>query len=103
MKYVLELSFAEKPVCEKCMLSGTKGLDLNGESVIACYGLSRRLKCPEDGCRKDCPLDRSYGNKEFNCKCNEKYCIYNDGSQECHYEGDLLRSNEGDCMKRKYI
>ena len=42
--------------CSHCMLSGTKGLDLNGESVTACFGLGLRPKCPEEGCRKDCPL-----------------------------------------------
>lgn len=56
MEYILKLSFWDKPNCNGCMLSGTKGLDLNGESVLACYGLSRRLKCPEEGCRVDCPL-----------------------------------------------
>lgn len=56
MKYKLELQFKDKPQCSSCMLCGTKGLDLNGETVMACYGLSRRLKCPEKGCRKDCPL-----------------------------------------------
>jgi len=56
MRYVLELNFIEKPNCSSCMLSSVKGLDLNGESVIACFGLVNRHKCPEEGCRKDCPL-----------------------------------------------
>ncbi|KEZ85568.1 hypothetical protein IO99_13820 [Clostridium sulfidigenes] len=56
MRYVFELSFIEKPKCSSCMLCGVKGLDLNGESVIACFGLGNRPKCPEEGCRKDCPL-----------------------------------------------
>jgi len=40
------------------MLSGIKGLDLDGESVIACFALGNRPKCPEEGKRKDCPLVR---------------------------------------------
>jgi len=56
MKYVLETNFRDKPVCSSCMLCGTKGLDLNGETVLACFGLGIRPKCPEEGCRKDCPL-----------------------------------------------
>lgn len=56
MRYVLELNFRDKPICSSCMLSGVKGLDLNRESVIACFGLGNRPKCPEEGCRKDCPL-----------------------------------------------
>jgi hypothetical protein len=56
MKYVLELNFTDKPKCSACMLSGTKGLDLNGETVIACFALGIRPKCPEEGCRRDCPL-----------------------------------------------
>jgi len=42
--------------CSHCMLSGTKGTDINGDTVIACFGLGLRPKCPECGCRKDCPL-----------------------------------------------
>jgi len=38
------------------MLCRTKELDLNGETVMACYGLARRLKCPEESRREDCPL-----------------------------------------------
>lgn len=56
MKYVYELNFTDTPECERCMLSGTKGLDLNGETVIACFALSLRPKCPDEGCRRDCPL-----------------------------------------------
>lgn len=58
MKMALLLNFNdEKGVeCSRCMLSGVKGLDLNGETVNACFGLGIRPKCPEDGCRKDCPL-----------------------------------------------
>jgi len=58
LKYILELNFNEKPKCSKCMLSGIKGLDLDGESVIACFALGNRPKCPEEGKRKDCPLVR---------------------------------------------
>lgn len=58
MQVALLLSFNdEKGIeCSRCMLCGTKGLDLNGETVMACYGLSRRLKCPDEGRRVDCPL-----------------------------------------------
>lgn len=57
--YVLECYFKDKPECQKCMLRGTKGLNLDGETVIACFGLGSRPKCPEEGCRKDCPLKKS--------------------------------------------
>lgn len=58
MQMALLLAFNdEKGVeCNRCMLSGVKGLNLNGETVIACFALGIRPKCPEDGCRKDCPL-----------------------------------------------
>jgi len=56
MKYVLELNFTDNPKCSSCMLSGTKGLNLAGETVIACFALGIRPKCPEEGRRKDCPL-----------------------------------------------
>lgn len=56
MKYILELNFIDKPKCSNCMLSGTKGLDLNGETVIACCALGNRPKCPDEGCHRDCPL-----------------------------------------------
>ena len=56
MKYKLKLQFKESPECCRCMLCGIKGLDLNGESVEACFGLSQRPKCPEEGCRINCPL-----------------------------------------------
>jgi hypothetical protein len=56
MKYILEFHFKDKPECGRCMLSDTKGLDLNGESFVGCFGLSHRSKCPEEGCRIDCPL-----------------------------------------------
>lgn len=42
--------------CRHCMLGGTKGLELNGKSITACFGLELRPRCPEDSCRKDCPL-----------------------------------------------
>ena len=45
--------------CSRCMLSGSKGQDLNGETVMACYALGIRPKCPEEGCRIDCPLIKS--------------------------------------------
>ncbi|HEY8892613.1 MAG TPA: hypothetical protein VIM70_20450 [Clostridium sp.] len=56
MKYILELSFTDKPNCYGCMLSRTKGLDLNGETVIGCSALGSMPKCPEEGCHRDCPL-----------------------------------------------
>lgn len=42
--------------CDRCMLQGTRGLDLEGETVMACYGLGTRPICPEEGKLKDCPL-----------------------------------------------
>lgn len=39
MNYVLKQGFMDKPKCSNCMLSGVKGLDLNGETVMACYGV----------------------------------------------------------------
>jgi len=59
MEYVLKLGFLDKPKCSNCMLSGVKGLDLNGETVMACFALGIRPKCPEEGCRIDCPLIKS--------------------------------------------
>lgn len=57
MKYVYELQFHGEPECESCMLCGNKGQDLNGETVMACFALGTRPKCPEDGGRRyDCPL-----------------------------------------------
>jgi hypothetical protein len=56
MKYVFEANFKDTPVCTSCMLSGTKGLNSEGETVIACFALGIRPKCPEEGCRRDCPL-----------------------------------------------
>lgn len=56
MKYKLELNFKGKPECSSCILCGVKGLNSEGESVMACFALSIRPKCPDEGCRKDCPL-----------------------------------------------
>lgn len=58
MKYIYECEFEDTPKCSTCMLSGNKGQDLNGESVIGCFGLGSRPKCPEEGCRNDCPLKK---------------------------------------------
>ncbi|MCD2346190.1 hypothetical protein [Clostridium guangxiense] len=58
MKYILKLEFKGKAECDKCRLSGTKGLDLDGNTVMVCYGLGSRPHCPEEGCRKDCPLKK---------------------------------------------
>lgn len=58
MKYILELQFKDKPECSLCMLSGIKGLDLDGESVICCFALGNRPKCPDVGCLKNCPLKK---------------------------------------------
>lgn len=59
MKYVLECHFKDEPECARCMLRSSKGLDLRGETVMACHGLGIRPKCPEEGCRRDCPLVKS--------------------------------------------
>ena len=52
MKAIYEISFDDKRgiECERCMLSISKG-----EKNI-CSALGNRPVCPEDGCRKDCPL-----------------------------------------------
>ena len=56
MRYVYECVFIDKPKCSRCMLSGAKGQDLHGETVMACFALGIRPKCPEEGSRTDCPL-----------------------------------------------
>lgn len=56
MKYKLELYFKDKPVCNICMLSRSKGLNLDGETIIRCSALGSRPRCPDEGCHKDCPL-----------------------------------------------
>lgn len=56
VRYIYECEFRESPECSMCMLSGSKGLNIDGETVMVCYGLGNRPKCPEEGCRKDCPL-----------------------------------------------
>ncbi|MBE6067746.1 MAG: hypothetical protein E7211_08650 [Clostridium lundense] len=58
MEMALLLAFSDEKgaECSRCMLSGVKGLDGNGETVTACFALGIRPKCPEEGCRKDCPL-----------------------------------------------
>lgn len=55
-KYVFECWFNGKPECNKCMLSRSKGIGLDGETVVGCAGLGSMPKCAEEGCRKDCPL-----------------------------------------------
>jgi len=50
MKYVYECEFIDKPDCNKCMLSNER----NDKKY--CMALGNRPKCPEEGCRKDCPL-----------------------------------------------
>ena len=40
---------------------------------------------------------------DYNCVCNMKYCIYNDGWQKCVFKGDLPKDNNGNCMQRKFI
>lgn len=52
MKAVLKLEFDDNKgiECNRCMLSTSK----NGSEV--CTGLGIRPTCPEEGCRKDCPL-----------------------------------------------
>lgn len=56
MKYVLELYFNDVPKCESCMLARSKGLNLDGETVIGCAALGPMPKCSEEAKRKDCPL-----------------------------------------------
>lgn len=52
MKAILTLAFDDTKgiECEMCMLSVGKG-----ERYI-CSALGNRPTCPEEGCRKDCPL-----------------------------------------------
>jgi hypothetical protein len=57
MKYVYECLFTDKPVCEKCMLAFSK-MGFNDETHKHCAALGIRPKCPEKGCRKDCPLKK---------------------------------------------
>jgi hypothetical protein len=56
MKYVLELSFKASPECISCMFGRYGKKSLNGESIMCCYAIGNAPKCPEEGCRKDCPL-----------------------------------------------
>ena len=58
MKAILNLSFSdEKGInCTTCMLSFSKGEHYH------CAALGTRPVCPEEGCRKDCPL-KSPANK----------------------------------------
>lgn len=53
---LLEFNDGKGVECSRCMLSGQNGQNLNGETVISCYGLASRPKCKEQGCRVDCPL-----------------------------------------------
>lgn len=41
--------------CERCMLSFMRQA-IKGETRLHCAGLGQRPICPEEGCRKDCPL-----------------------------------------------
>lgn len=50
MRYTLELSFWNKPICQNCMVAVFK----DGHNL--CCGLGMRPICPDEGCRKDCPL-----------------------------------------------
>lgn len=63
MKYVLEFGFKDKPECSKCMVCRSRGLNLNGETVMGCAAMGSMPKCPEDGCREDCPLVACIGEK----------------------------------------
>jgi len=58
MKYYLELQFSDSPKCRTCMLCRSKGLDLNGETVMGCYGLIKIPKIEDDEPDKleNCPL-----------------------------------------------
>lgn len=51
-KYVFECYFEDTPKCEWCMLSKNTGEHRN------CMALGIRPRCPEEGCRKDCPLKK---------------------------------------------
>jgi len=55
MKYIFNCSFENTPKCKKCMLSFSK-MSSGGKSKFYCAALGARPHCPDDGCRKDCPL-----------------------------------------------
>lgn len=52
MKKALIMKFDESkgPECSKCMVSFSRG------DRYHCAGMGTRPICPEDGCRKECPL-----------------------------------------------
>lgn len=53
MKYILEEEFRDKPDCKRCMLGSSIG---TVDGKMLCMALGIRPICPEEGCRKDCPL-----------------------------------------------
>jgi hypothetical protein len=50
MKYIYECNFIDKPVCNKCMLS------ICCNNQYKCAAIGYRPVCPDEGCRRDCPL-----------------------------------------------
>lgn len=56
MNYKLEFSFKDKPECINCMLGRYIKKDLDGNSIMCCCALGSTPKCPDEGCRNDCPL-----------------------------------------------
>ena len=36
-------------------------------------------------------------------KCDEKYCVFNDGMQRCHYGGINPRNDDEKCLKIKLL
>lgn len=58
MRYILEFYFTDKPECRTCRLEFSK-MGFDDETHEHCAGLGNRPKCPEKGCRKDCPLKES--------------------------------------------
>lgn len=59
MNYGLFLAFNDKPVCKKCVIARYTSKDIDGDSILMCQALLPvAKKCPGDGCRADCPLER---------------------------------------------
>ena len=58
-EYVLVCSFKGNPDCGYCVLGRFTSRNLDGNSVRMCQALGVAGKCPDEGCRKDCPLVRA--------------------------------------------
>ena len=54
--YVLSAIFKDLPECKICILGRYTARNLEGNSIMMCQGLPLPRTCPDEGCRKDCPL-----------------------------------------------